>query len=178
MNIDAGIDLGDLHATIVAAIAAEFPALATVEFYREDRTELPVPACLLNLEEFEHEPDSDPGTEQISVALRFEAEFIMGFRDPNVKVEIRRLVGAFAAFLHRARWPGGHISPAMAIHAYRSDFKPQLDQYEVWVVEWRQIANLGASVWTGGGITPTTIYLAQSPDIGTGNEDKYTQVSP
>jgi hypothetical protein len=158
MNIDATIDLDALHATIIAAIAAEFPALQTVEFYREDRTEVTAPACLLNLSEFEGDGE-DPGTGQLAVMCRFEAEIIMGFRTPAAKQEIRKLCAAFSAFLHRARWPGGRVTPAQDIHAYQSDFKPALDQYEVWTIEWKQGINLGANVWAGEGVTPTTVFL-------------------
>lgn len=178
MNINTEVDLSALHATITAAIQAKFPALQTVEFYREDREELPVPACILDMPEFEGAPEVDPGTGQLAVMMRFEAEFIIGFRTPAAKMSVRMLVAAFAAFLHEARWPGGLTGPAEHIHAYKDDFKPVLDQYEVWCVEWRQVVHLGESVWNDAGVTPTTIYLGFAPEIGTGYEDKYTKVAP
>lgn len=178
MNIDTHIDLGDLQATITAAVQAKFPGLATVEFYRDDRTELAVPACLLDLPEFEGAPAIDPGTGQLAVMARFEAEFIIGFRTPAAKLSACKLAAAFAAFLHAGRWPGGLTGPAEGIHAYKSDFKPQLDQYEVWCVEWHQAVHLGNSVWTDEGITPTTVFLGVSPDIGIGHVADYKQIIP
>ncbi|MDM5178513.1 hypothetical protein PO883_15045 [Massilia sp. DJPM01] len=178
MNINTEVDLAGLHATITAAIAERFPSLATVEFYREDREELPVPACILDLCEFEGEPSVDPGTGQLAVMARFEAELIIGFRTPEAKMSLRLLAGAFAAFLHKKRWPGGLTSEAEQIHAYKDDFKPALDQYEVWCVEWRQIIHLGESVWSGEGVTPTTIMLGFAPEVGFGHEDDYIQIAP
>lgn len=177
MDINTEVDLTALHATITNAIAVRFPALATVEFYREDRDELPVPACILDLCEFEGAPEDDPGTGQLAVMARFEAEFIIGFRTPEAKMSLRLLVAAFSAFLHEKRWPGGLTGPARDIHAYKDDFKPALDQYEVWCVEWRQIVHLGESVWSGAGVTPTTVYLGFAPEIGAAHEDDYIKVA-
>lgn len=178
MNADTHIKLTELHATITAAIQAQFPGLATVEFYREDRTDVTAPACLLDVPEWEGDASVDPGTGQLAVMMRFEAEFIMGFRTPDVKLAVRELAAAFSVFLHQRRWPGGKTGPAEQIHAYKSDFKPQLDQYEVWCVEWHQVVHLGDSVWTNEGIVPTTVFLGQAPEIGTGNEAEYDQVHP
>lgn len=178
MNANTEINLPDLHAAITAAISAQFPDLKTVEFYREDRDSLPMPACLLDLAEFEDEPKEDPGTGQLAVMARFEAELILPMRTPQAKLSARVLAAAFAHFISKARWPGGKVGKVEGIRAYRDDFKPQLDQYEVWTVEWRQIIHLGASVWADEGSVPTTVFLGQSPEIGFGHEQDYTQVHP
>src|SRR5690606_27856540 len=111
MADEVGLDA--LHAAIVADIKAAFPALATVEFYREtsDRVRLELPACLLELSEMELAEDEDPGTEQTAVEARFEARLIIGFRTPDAKVEIRKLAGAFAAFLRHRRWTDPNDPP-------------------------------------------------------------------
>src|SRR5881392_1053749 len=127
------MDMDALHAAIVADIQAQFPDLQLVEFYRtEERKGMPLPAVLLNLTEFENEPDVDPGTEQLAVTARFEAEIIMGFRTPNVKREIRKFSAAFAAWLRLRRWTNVRTGPAQVIGCYPDDFNPELDQYEVW----------------------------------------------
>jgi len=178
VNANTEISLEDLHAKIAAAIQAKFPDLKTVEFYREDRDELPVPACLLDLREFEDEPSADPGTGQLAVVARFEAEFILPLRTPRAKLSARVLAASFAQFISQRRWPGCPVGVAEHIHAYKSDFKPELDQYEVWCVEWRQLVNLGESVWKDDGAAPTTVFLGFAPDIGLGHEADYVQVAP
>ena len=74
-NAYTEVSLAALHQAIAADITAAFPQLVTVEFYRETeddgRTLPPMPACLLELTEFEAAPDLDPGTEQLAVTARF-----------------------------------------------------------------------------------------------------------
>ncbi|WOH61907.1 hypothetical protein [Bradyrhizobium sp. BWC-3-1] len=179
MNADTAISIEEFHTRIADAIQAQFPDLQTVEFYREDRDAVPTPACLLDMPEFEDAPDVDPGTDQLAVRCRFEADLILGFRTPQAKLSARVLAAALAQFIHKdLRRIVTRMGPPEAIHAYRSDFKPELDKYEVWCVEWRQVVHLGESVWTNDGVIPTTVWTGISPDIGTGHEDDYTQVSP
>lgn len=173
-------DIVGLYAAIVAAISAQFPTLATVEFddAGEDRELPPVPACLLQLTEFEAEPDLDPGTDQICVMARFEAELVLGFRTPEVKRSARVLAAAMCAFLHKLRhFPNGKAGAIEVLGAWPSQFKPQLDQYEVWRVEWRQPLYLGESVWAAEaeGTTPSNPVYSWSPEIGTGHDDKYNE---
>lgn len=178
MNADTEITFEQLQTTICAAIQAKFPDLQAVEFDREERTELPLPCCLLDLPEFEGEMKIDPGTGQLAAMAKFEAEFILGFRTPRARLSARTLAASFAAFIHQARWPGGHCGPVEHIHAYKSDFKPELDQYEVWCVEWHQVVHLGTSVWHNDGSVPNIIFSGITPEIGTGNEGAYVQIEP
>ena len=177
MNANTEINFTTLQETIVATVKAKYPSLLAVEFDREDREGLEIPACLLDMPEFEGASEIDPGTGQIAVMARFEAEFILGFRTPRAKLAAREMAGAFAAFIHQARWPGGKTGPAEHIHAYKSDFKPELDQYEVWCVEWRQVVHLGTSVWNNDGIVPQIVF-SWSPDIGNGHEADYVPLTP
>lgn len=186
------IDLGVLHQAIVADIKAQFPDLATVEFYRAqdvqdsaDRSRLTVPACLLELSDFEVAEDVDPGTEQLAVNAKFEAELIISFRDSNPKLAIRKLAAAFAAWLRLRKWtnpadPSRKLptAPARVVGAYADDFSARREQFEVFRVEWQQVIHLGNTVWTNEGQTPSDVSSAFAPDIGSGNEDAYDKVSP
>lgn len=175
LNVEA------LEAAMVSAIQAEFPALQVVQFDREeeDRVELPVPACLLEWGDLDAFADPDPGTEQQAMTARFEARFIMGFKTEKAKRETRKLAMAFAAYLRKkSRWPGAVTGPAVVISCRRDSFHPALDQFEVWAVEWSHVIHLGASVWSGEGVTPTTIFLGGAPNIGTGHAADYVQVAP
>jgi hypothetical protein len=172
VSADTETNFTQLQAIITATIKAQYPSLLAVEFDREDRDDLEIPACLLDMPEFEGSPEIDPGTGQLAVTARFEAEFILGFRTPSAKLAAREMAAAFAAFIHTGRWPGGRTGPAEHIHAYKSDFNPALDQYEVWCVEWRQVIHLGTSVWTNDGTIPSIVY-SWVPDIGFGHEADY-----
>ncbi len=197
MNANTNIDLAVVHDAIVADIKAAFPHLQTVEFYREDRKSLTTPACLLELTELEADPDNDPGTEQLAVLAKFEAELVIGFRQKpgdiaRAKLSIRVLAAALEAWLRMRRWtnPADPVKKlptgeAIVLGAYQDDFSvmgrqrdQELSQFEVWRVEWQQRMHLGKTVWTDEGITPTTVYSGVSPDIGQDNEDQYSQVTP
>jgi hypothetical protein len=176
---NATLDLDALHDAITSDIQAQFPSLQLVEFYRtEERRAIPLPAIILDLTEFEADPECDPGTEQLAVTARFEAEIIFGFNTPNVKREIRKFAAAFAAWMRLRRWTGIVTDAAKVIGCYRDDFNPELDQYEVWRVEWTQVLYLGTNTWTNDGVIPTTVFAGYSPEIGLGNDDEYLQVVP
>lgn len=177
-NANTVTTLEAVHAGIVSAIAAQFPALQTVEAYRLDRKSLPVPACLIELTEMDAVNDEDPGTEQQAVMARFEARLVIGFRQgaKNPRMEIRKLAAAVGAFVRLQRW-GCPIGPAELIGIYQDDFDPELDQYEVWRVEWQQVIHLGETVWTDEGETPTMILASFSPAVGVEREAEYQPIA-
>lgn len=176
-NANTVTTLDAVHDGIVATLQAQFPDVH-VEAYRLDRKNLPLPSCLIELTEMDL-ADLDPGTDQLAVAARFEAKLVIGFRQgiKNPKREIRKLAAAVAAFVRLQRW-GCPIGPANVIGAYPDDFEPELDQYEVWRVEWQQIIHLGDTIWTDTGTTPTQVLAGVSPAIGPANVSAYTPVTP
>lgn len=161
---------------IVATIAANFPGL-NVEDHRADRKTLKLPACLIDLEEFDA-PDEDPGTGQTAMNARFSAQFIISFKQgtKNPKREIRKFIWDFIAFARLQRW-GCPIGPATVTNAAPDDFAPELDQYEVWRVEWEQVINLGKSDFDDDGTTPSAVFLSQSPLVGEAYRDQYELVA-
>lgn len=181
-NANTEVCIIKLHEVMLDTIKAQFPALQTVEAYREEddrTTPVVTPACLLEMDEMETADGLDPGTEQIALTARFAARFILGMRTKDVKLQTRKLAGAFAAYLRKnPRWPGVVTSPAEVIGCYPDAFDPRLDQFEVWRVEWAHVLHIGDSVWKPEGLAPTTVFLGMAPDIGAGNEDKYVQVAP
>lgn len=172
---DTAVDLDALHDAIIASIAAQFPALATVEDYREDRKRMALPAVLVNLTDLEPDPDEDPGTEQLAAIARFDAQIVIGFRTANAKREIRKLAAALGKHIHMQRW-GQPVAPAQVTAIVPDDFSPELDRFEVWRVEWQQVVHIGVSVWDNDGTIPTQVLIGFAPDIGPGNEDKYVPI--
>lgn len=180
------VSLDALHDAIEAAIQAQFTDLQTVEFYRDDEAPPATPACLLDMTEMESGAEPDPGTGQMPVWCRFEARFLFRY-GPTTKKDIRRFAAAFIAFLRVKRWPDPATpgktlptGPAEFIGAYRDHWTPTpVDQLYVWCVEWRQIVHLGThDFWFSDGTTPTQVSAGFAPDIGTGNEGKYTPIAP
>lgn len=161
MNRLNGTDLAALHQAITTVSAAAFPGVH-FEFYREDRVNLPMGTglpgadpkayALLELAEMDA-ADMDPGTDQQAVVARFEAQIVMKALRADAKVEIRSLAGSFAAFLRKqSRFNPSQVlqGSARVVGCYKDDFSPELDQFEVWRVEWTQEIWLGSgvSVWT------------------------------
>lgn len=146
------IDLDALTDAIVASIAGAFPAFALVAAYPDDLTALPTPACVIELVDLE--PADDIGTEQLPVMARFEARVVMGFRAADVKRATPKLAASLALHINKKRW-GLPVEPAAVTAIERDDFDPDLDQFEVWRVDWAQIVHIGESVWNNDG-TPIT----------------------
>jgi len=179
------IDLDALQAAIESDIRAAFPSLVNVEFYGETRSGMALPACLLELCEFEDSAEHDPGTEQLAVTARFEARFIiLGVQTKASKKSVRKLVAAFSAWLRLRRWTDvAHAGkklptgPAQFLSAEPDPFHPEADQYECWRVEWQQVLHLGTSVWKPdpGATVPTEVNSAFAPDNGAGGT--YTEVT-
>lgn len=170
---DTEIDLDALQDAIAASVAARFPEFATVEFWREDRKNIPAPACLMELVDLE--PTDDPGTEQLAVIARFEAHVIVGFRTPAPKRAAPKVAAALALHIRAQRW-GMPAQPAQVTAIEPDDFTPELDQYEVWRVDWQQTIHLGESVWTNDGTLPTEVLISFAPDIGPAHEGEYVPI--
>lgn len=174
MDRDTTVTLDEVHDGIVSTLQAQFPDVH-VEAYRLDRSSLPVPAMLVEMTEFE-DYETDPGTGQLAVMAHFEAQIIISFRQPgkNAKREVRRLAAAVAAFARLQRW-GCKIGPAEVVGAWPDDFDPDLDKFEVWRVEWRQVIHLGSTVWTNEGTTPAQVFVDGEPPYG--DASGYTQIA-
>lgn len=174
MDVNDAIDLGQLHENIVAAIAEAFPGVATVAAYPEEdeRQQLVAPAILIELAELEAAPDRDPGTEQLAMMAKFEALVIVHFRALRAKYVVRMLAADLARFVLRKRW-GLPVGPAVVLGAYRDEFDPNLDEYEVFRVEWQQIVNIGPGVWKNDGVVPGEPLYSWAPKIGTPFRDNY-----
>ncbi|WIY23784.1 hypothetical protein [Parasedimentitalea psychrophila] len=169
------IDLDQLHDAILTRIREQFPDLQTVEDYGADRKDLLMPAVLLELVDMEADPDSDPGTEQLAVVTKWAARVVFSFRQENLKREIRKLAGALGVLVHDNRW-GQSVNPAKVTVIGPDAFDPAFDNFEVWAVEWDQQVDLGASVWTGEGVTPERVMVGYSPDTGPGQDGAYTEL--
>jgi hypothetical protein len=179
-NAETEVDLDQLHQSILSKISTQFPDLQTVEDYSQSRLRFTTPACFVELTQLDA-GDSDPGTGQIQVAARFEAHLIISFRALDAKRAIRKLAGAFSVFLHNQRW-GLPVGPAQFVSASpdeitgRGTNPDQLDQYEVWSIEWEQQIHLGQSVWAGDSTLISEIYVGFDPEIGPDHQDDYREI--
>jgi hypothetical protein len=148
VDFNQGVDLNALHDDIIAGIQTNFPQFAVVQDYPEDRKPSAVPACFIELDEMERQQDEDPGTGQQAFLTRWSARIVMGYRTPTIKRQLRILAGNLAAYIHLINW--GQPGNACEVKgAYPDAFDPELDQFEVWRVEWEQLLHVGVSVYDG-----------------------------
>lgn len=178
-----GCSLQELCDAIKARIQADFPSLNSVLFQSPtaQRQKMPLPACLLYLPELEPGESTDPGTGQLTMMARFEARFVLGFAMPNAEMEVIALATSFATYLqNNARWltaEGQRIGKANIIGCYKDEFEPDLDQFEVWRVEWTQEIYLGTSIWNTQMPTPQHVFIGITPNIGIEHIDDYTEIT-
>jgi hypothetical protein len=186
------LDLSVFFDAIEADIKARFPSMVNVEFFPDEpeaNTRMPVPAILLDVSEMDVDSEIDPGTEQLPTKLSFSAFIIIsGLQDGNTKLQIRMLAAALVSWLKFRHWrdpsnPGTDeepnylpSDPAMPLGAYRDDFNPALDRYEVWRVDWEQNVYLGESVFDTS-FLPSHVWLGIAPEIGLEHKDKYTEIT-
>lgn len=186
------LNLADVFKAIENDIKKRFPSLVNVVFFPDEpqsSTQMPVPACLLDVSEMEVDLEVDPGTEQLPVRLSFSAFMVISaMTDGNTKLQIRLMAAALVSFLKFRHWvdhnsPGTDnepnylpSDPAIPVGAYRDDFTPGMDRFEVWRVDWEQVFYFGKSVFDTS-FLPSRVWLGLSPDIGEGKESEYTELN-
>lgn len=171
---DTALDLDQLLDAIEASISAAFPEILLVRAFHDDRRNLPVPACLIDL--IDLEPTDNPGTGQFAAIVHIEASLIIGFREASAKRRVAKLAANVAHHAMGQRW-GLPIAPAVITACAPSDFDPELDQYEVWAVEWQQEVHFGTSIWDNDGTQPGRVFIGLSPEIGPAHVEAYTEIT-
>lgn len=162
--------LAQIHAAIVAGLRTKLAGIPTVEAYPVIERRIHLPAVLVELAEME--PGDDPGTGETALKGRFQARAII---DPNLAgadMQVRELAARIAVAITHETWGLG-ISTADLVQIGEDAFKPELDGYLCWMVEWTHEFHLGATAWPYPDDTGLSIMLGIYPDTGTGNEVDY-----
>ncbi|MGL9779236.1 MAG: hypothetical protein ACR5K5_03140, partial [Wolbachia sp.] len=110
------------------------------------RREIIAPAVFVELVSLE--PGKDPGTEELALRARFEARVVVDGTVEDSQVVVRELAAEIARVVNRNTWGIENISPGEFLSAEVDDFKPELDAYLVWLVEWTHELHIGESIWS------------------------------
>ncbi|RDD34350.1 hypothetical protein Wcon_01581 [Wolbachia endosymbiont of Cylisticus convexus] len=102
------------------------------------------------------EQGKDPGTEELALKARFEARIVIDSTIENAAIIIRTLAAEVARVVNKNTWNVKNVSPGEFISG-GDDFRPELDAYLVWLVEWVHELHLGESFWLEEKIKPHTI---------------------
>ncbi|QMV46181.1 hypothetical protein HC358_03845 [Wolbachia pipientis] len=140
----------DLHNAICTTLKREIPAIQTCEIYPAIRKELVAPAVFVELSGFEK--GHDPGTEELAMKARFEARIVVDGTVEDSSVVVRSLAAEVARVVNKNTWNVKNVSPGEFISAEVDGFRPELDAYLVWLVEWVHYLHVGESVWLEGKI--------------------------
>ncbi|WP_341823226.1 hypothetical protein [Wolbachia endosymbiont (group A) of Clivina fossor] len=149
---------GNLHQAICNKLREEIPAIQTCEMYRAVRREIIAPAVFVELVSLE--PGKDPGTEELALRARFEARVVVDGTVEDSQVVVRSLAAEVARVVNKNTWDVENVSAGEFISAGGDDFRPELDAYLVWMVEWVHEIHVGKSIFSGG-VTPHIIEIGE-----------------
>ncbi|MFT4314090.1 MAG: hypothetical protein AB3P11_03145 [Wolbachia pipientis] len=150
----------DLHNAICTRLKREIPEIQTCEIYPSIRKELLAPAVFVELSGFEK--GHDPGTEELAMKARFEARIVADGTVENSSLVVRSLAAEVVRVVNKNTWNVKNVSPGEFISAEVDGFRPELDAYLVWLVEWSHQLHLGKSIWTENKIKPHTITIGEN----------------
>ncbi|WP_341810859.1 hypothetical protein [Wolbachia endosymbiont (group B) of Chesias legatella] len=153
------MNLKDLHDKICTTLKREIPAIQTCEIYPSIRKELLAPALFVELVSLES--GKDPGTEELALKARFEARIVIDSTIENAAIIVRTLAAEVARVVNKNTWNVKNVSPGEFISGGGDDFRPELDAYLVWMVDWSHQLHLGKSVWEEGKIKPHKIAVGE-----------------
>ncbi|WP_264683267.1 MULTISPECIES: hypothetical protein [unclassified Wolbachia] len=152
------MNLKDLHDKICTTLKKEISAIQTCEVYPVIRKELVAPEVFVELSGFEK--GHDPGTEELALKVRFEARIVVDGTVEYSSLVVRSLAAEVARVVNKNTWNVENVSPAEFISAEVDGFRPELDAYLVWLVEWVHEVHSGKSVWSTG-IMPHVIEIGE-----------------
>ncbi|WP_065095515.1 MULTISPECIES: hypothetical protein [unclassified Wolbachia] len=149
----------DLHQAICSTLKEEIPSIQTCEIYPAIRKELLAPALFVELVSLES--GKDPGTEELALKARFEARIVVDGTVEYSSLVVRSLAAEVARVVNKNTWNVKNVSPGEFISGGGDDFRPELDAYLVWLVEWVHYLHFGESVWLEGKIKPHKIAVGE-----------------
>ncbi|WP_264337571.1 hypothetical protein [Wolbachia endosymbiont (group B) of Dolichovespula media] len=153
------MNLKDLHQAICTKLKEEIPAIQTCEIYPAIRKELVAPAVFVELASLK--PGKDPGTEELALKARFEARIVIDSTIENAPIIVRTLAAEVARVVNKNTWNVKNVSPGEFISAEIDGFRPELDAYLVWMVDWVHRIHVGRSIWKEGKFIPHKIEIGE-----------------
>jgi len=161
--------LDDLHAAIVDRLTADMPALQTCAAYPVIRQKIAIDAVLLELDELE---PADFGDSTADFYARFVAYCIVDPTKAGAEMAVRNLAAEVAVRVSQeADFGFSEVQrSAEVLRVSEDSFKPELDSYLVWAVEFQIGLALGDVVWSADpadGVSVTTITVGDLDSVST-----------
>ena len=161
-------NLSTLHEAVEAGLRMKFPDMVSVETYPRIGRKIPTPCIVIEMSEME--PGHDPGTGQTALIGRFQARVIVDPILDGAELAVRELAARVAKAIHFQTWECP-VTPAKLVMIAEDPFKPHLDTYLVWLVEWTHEFDLGDVVPPIP--SGSTVVWGVVPNTGRGHELEY-----
>lgn len=157
-----------LHDAIVKGLREALPTFERIEAYPKIGAQIRTPLIAVELSEME--PGHDDGTGCISLIARMQARIIVDPYGAEHELHVREIAARLALAVHMQTW-GLPIAPGRVVQVGEDPFRPQLDTYLVWLVEWTHEFGVGGELET----IPdgSTLVWGVDPSTGPGNESSY-----
>ncbi|CAM3793951.1 hypothetical protein [Castellaniella denitrificans] len=166
------IDFADALADGLRAKLADVPTVSADPPPRQKRS-LKLPAVYLDIDDIE--PMQEAGDSRLLADVRWNAYCLFDPNQARADLLLRAFAARVAVALHEIRRPvpgHGHIRLS---RAGDDAFRPALDGYLCWVVEFNIEIALGEL--EAPGVTPSEIHIGQSPAIGEHHADDYERIA-
>lgn len=156
----SAVTLQDLYDAICAVTQGEMPQLKSAQPWPEIGRYIPTPCMLLECVGFR--PGDDPGTGETALVGTFQARFVVDGLDGKSELQASLLAARFAQVLRYQSW-GLPVCNAEFGTAAPDWMRPELEEFTVWMVEWRQEFHVGDIEWPWDDSSSTALYVGIVP---------------
>lgn len=134
-------NLKQLHDGIEAGLRERLPDLERIHAYPKIGKSIETPFIAIELSELE--PGHDDGTGRVPLIGRMQARVVVDPISPDAELLVRELSARVLQTVHGATWDLP-VTPGKQVGSAGEDpFRPELDTYLVWLVEWVHEFDLG-----------------------------------
>ncbi len=167
----------ELHQALLDRLSAALPGVQCVAYPRLDGRVI-LPAAALELTGMRR-GDAQPGTGQTALDCDFTLTLIAAPEQPGAALALRALAARAMHALDRSFRPlPGRAGHVRAVRSDEGDFRPELDGYIVWAVEFAIELYVGdAEDLTVPGLPPAEVWLGITPNIGPDHIDDYERIA-
>lgn len=161
--------LDSLHTAIIARLTADLAGVYCAAYPKLERT-ITLPAVLVELDELE--PD-DFGNEPFDCQARCTAYCIYDPTATNAELEVRNLAATVAVRVSQEADFGIEVAKkAEVLRVGEDSFKPELDGYLVWAVEFQVGIHIGEDVWAANPADGVSVITITVGDLDIVHTDK------
>lgn len=151
-----GVRMNNLLNSIKTQILANISDIQSCFIYPPSRETIEAPAVFLEIANYAI--GDQPSTEQLSLIANVEARVVVDSLDENAEIGAQILAQKIAKLAYLNNF-GCNVKAGLVTGISRDFFKPDLDSYICWLVEWQHEFYVGDSVFEESGVPPHEIHI-------------------